>query len=315
MEIKTLDISFCNKNALNLVNKEAKEYVMNKLQHYEIDMKHKYANIINKRSLRFLSLQPHLVSIKTSGSNYFLFFTRINEKNTCLFIDRKIKQGYTFPRIISVKYCFSDSIFNDTLIDGELIKDNDDNWMFLVGDIILYSGKKMNRSTIVEKYNLLYTMLDTEFNEDLEFDICPIRVKKLFSYKEYSKLLTQFMPSLSYKIRGLYFNTLNPKHCNHLFLYTDDVRKTKNVSVRDVVPIEQNHITSSSAKKEDNVFEIRTTNEDSIYEIFKEGETKGLAHISKMAISKKIRIHFSGNGGGLFMTCKFNTKFDKWEPI
>ena len=65
---------------------------MEKLKGYNIDLNYKYANIVNKRSIRFLSLQPHLVSIKTAGSNYFLFLTRINEKNTCLFIDRKIKQ-------------------------------------------------------------------------------------------------------------------------------------------------------------------------------------------------------------------------------
>ena len=29
MELKTLDISFCDKNALNLVNKEAKELIIN----------------------------------------------------------------------------------------------------------------------------------------------------------------------------------------------------------------------------------------------------------------------------------------------
>jgi len=50
-------------------------------------------------------------------------------------------------------------------------------------------------------------------------DICPLVVKRFFSYNEYNELLTQFLPNLKYGVRGLYFNSLNPKHANHLFLY------------------------------------------------------------------------------------------------
>ena len=218
MELKTLDISFCDKNALNLVNKEAKELIINeKLGSYDIKVTHKYANIINTRSLRFLSLQPHLISIKTIGANYFLFLTRINELNTCIFIDRKIKPGYTFPRIIATKFGFDDELFNDTLFDGEIIKDDDGNWMFLIGDMLLYKGQKQTCNIII-KFNKIYKLLTENYKNDPNIDICPLRVKKLFKYSEYGKLLTQFIPSLTYKIRGLYFNTLNPEHCNHLFM-------------------------------------------------------------------------------------------------
>lgn len=315
MEIKTLDISFCNKNALNLVNKEAKQFVMDKLKTYGIDLKHKYANIINKRTLRFLSLQPHLVSVKTNGSNYFLLFTRINEINTCLFIDRKVKQGYTFPRIISVKYCFDNSIFNDTLVDGELIKDNDDNWMFLIGDLILFEGNNMSNTDIVNKYNTLYEILTNSYNETNEVDICPIRIKKLFSYKDYGILLTQFIPSLSYKVRGLYFNTLNPKHSNHLFLYSDNIKDKKTLSVRERSAGTNNTPNPKQDIKSDQ-FEIRKADDDSLYEVFKNGESNGIAHISKLSINKKIINYFRNNGDTpLFMSCKYNEKFSKWEPI
>ena len=186
MELKTLDISFCSKNALNLVNSEAKQYIMDALKdNYGIDSKYKYANIINKNSLNYLAKQPHLISIKTGGSNYFLFLTKLNGINTTLFIDRKVKQGYTLPRIISTKYRFKDELFEDTLFDGELVKDTKDNWMFLISNIIVYKGKNINKSdNIVTKYNKIYSILSDEYTSDPMMDVCPIRVKKLFRYNE-----------------------------------------------------------------------------------------------------------------------------------
>ena len=62
-------------------------------------------------------------------------------------------------------------------------------------------------------------MLEKDYVEDMYLDICPLRVKKLFNYSEYNELITQFIPNISYGIRGLYFNTLNLKHCNQLFMY------------------------------------------------------------------------------------------------
>ena len=56
-----------------------------------------------------------LLLVKSSGTNYFLYMTRINNINYCFYIDRKIAPGYTVPRIIATKYGFSESIFNDTL--------------------------------------------------------------------------------------------------------------------------------------------------------------------------------------------------------
>ena len=324
MELKTLDISFCDKNALNLVNKEAKEFIMNKLKSYNIDSNYKYANIINKRSIRYLSLQPHLISLKTNGSNYFLFMTKINNLNTCLFIDRKIKQGYTYPRIISIKYSFDDAIFNDTLLDGEIIKDNENNWMFLIGNIILHNGK-LEKTNIVTKFNKLYSILSNNYNPNNELDICPLRVKKLFTYEDYSKLITQFIPSLTYKIRGLYFNTLNTQHCNHLFIYNSENKTIKNTTMKRKKENDSIHRHSDrkcvNIEKNENLqtFIIRKNEKPDIYELFTVNteENIGVAYIGKLSISKKIKKIFetSTENKDIKMSCKYNDNFSKWEPI
>ena len=176
--------------------------------------------ILNKKSLAFLRVNPHLISIKTTGSNYYLFLTRINDTNCC-FYDRKIKNGYTLPRIILANLSFGDEAYNDTLIDGELIRDKKNNWMFLIGGYARLQRRKAereHRGQIQENIRAL----GNDFTEDPNMDICPIRVKKLFSYNDFNQLIMQYIPRLEYSIRGLYFNTLNPKHCNQLFIYKEN---------------------------------------------------------------------------------------------
>ena len=206
IEIKTIPLSFCSEEASNVVNPEAKEYIMTNLKNkYNINIDKKHAYILNQKSIYFLEKTQHIISLKSSGTNYYLYFTNINNINYCFFIDRKIKDGYTYPRIISVKYSFNDDIFNDTLLDGELVRDKDDNdsWIFLVTDLLILEGKKMEQN-IIGRFNMLYSILKNKYNSNFDLDICPIIVKKLFLYKDYDNLITQFIPSLPYKTNGLY---------------------------------------------------------------------------------------------------------------
>ena len=304
MDFKTMNISFCKKSGDNVVEAESKQQIIDILSNkYNINFKSNRAMILNQRSLSYLKVNPHLISIKSTGSNYFLFFTKINDVNCVFYIDRKVKKGYTLPRIISVQYRFDDSVFNDTLLDGELIKDNDNNWMFLISDIVLCKGTLL-KCNIIDRFNKLYTMLEKDYIEDIYLDICPLRVKKLFNYSEYNELITQFIPNLSYGIRGLYFNTLNLKHCNQLFMY----KNTK-----------KNVIEKKIAKDEQiKTFEIRTTIQPEIYDLYCLKETElvrlDVARVSGIKVSKLLRNLFTTDETA-YVKCKFNNKFNKWEPF
>ena len=116
MDFKMMKISFCERMADNVVTADSKKYILDILKNrHEVTIQDKYALVLNDKNMKYIKMNPHLITIKTAGSNYYLFMTRINELNCCFFIDRKIKQGYSYPRIISVKYRFSDDVFNDTL--------------------------------------------------------------------------------------------------------------------------------------------------------------------------------------------------------
>ena len=314
IEIKTMDLSFCGDEAHNVVNQEAKEHIIQSLKKHNISINDKRAYILNNKSLHFLEKTQHIISIKSSGTNYYLYFTNINSINYCFFIDRKIKQGYTYPRIISVKYRFSDTIFKDTLLDGELIKSDHDSsdWMFLVSDILICEGEKLE-SNIINRFNKLYSILKNNYTPDEVMDICPIVVKRLFLYSEYDYLITQFIPSLSYKTKGLYFNSLNTKHANQLFLFN-------NAQNKPTTQFKEKKMPKTDSLDNYKVFRLETTDKPDVYDLYcfdkdkNEPEKYGMACVPNLRSSKNINKLLSGKDS-IYVDCKFNPKFDKYEPI
>ena len=310
MDFKLTPISFCKKGGMNVQEAKDKEQIINILkQKYSINFKSNRAMVLNAKTVNFIR-NPHMISVKTSGTNYFLFLTRINYVNCAFYIDRKIKQGYNYPRIINVTYSFDDSIFNDTLLDGELIKDNSNNWMFLISDIIVAEGKNL-QCNIINRINMLYNILKEKYTVDTYQDVCPLKVKQLFTYAEYNKLITMIIPNLKYGIRGLYFNTLNTKHNNHLFLYPNNSQSNKPVKKKEKKIGHQEIVHMKT-------FELRKTMQPEIYDLYcLDGETLvkfDVARIGTLKVSKLIYKLFNDNNT-VYVNCKFNTKFNKWEPF
>ena len=106
----------------------------NPINNYPPIVKLSYKNYLEINTVSAI----HDTTLSCTDSSQYVngFQNNLNNVNYCFFIDRKIKQGYTYPRIISVKYRFSDDVFNDTLFDGELVKDKNNNWMFLIHNLI-----------------------------------------------------------------------------------------------------------------------------------------------------------------------------------
>ena len=351
VEIKTMDLSFCGEVAHNVVNKEAKEFILKQLKtKYNIAINDNRAYILHEKSVYFLEKTQHIMSIKSSGTNYLLFFTRINNTNYCFYIDRKIAPGYTVPRIIATKYGFDDSVFQDTLLDGELVKNDSNQWMFLITDLLVSEGVKL-QTNIISRFNTLYSILKTKYTVDKDFDICPLVVKKLFKYSEYDYLITQFIPSLSYKTKGIYFNTLNTKHANQLFIFpNENHRKSKSNrhsdghtggGVGDTSYDKSNRYQNKSslnigahsntecgtgssedgksAKNDSLIFKLQTTTTPEIYNLyFKDNEDlikySKPAYIHGIKTSKLIRKLLNGTNS-TYVYCRYNTKQNMWEPM
>ena len=240
----------------------------------------------------------------TYGNPYLLFFTKINNINYCLLIDKKIKKGHIYPKIYIVLYRFSEELFNGTLFETELLRDNSNNWILIIADIYYYKGKTTKEDVITDRINLSIDILENKFIDDKFTNICPIQIKKYFDACDKDNIV-EFINKLNYKIRGFYFIPINVRYSNILYMFTD----------KDI-----NDIYSITDENKKLIFKITKTMKSDVYELYlnsKENIKKiDYAYISNYEKSKYIKELFDDNlSKDVNVICKFNNYFKKWEVL
>ena len=90
----------------------------------------------------------HIFFLKSSGTPYLLFMSQINGINYCFFIDKKIKEGYDYPKIFILPYQFSSECYKGTLMECELIRKKNKKWCIAINDIYFHCGKNMKNHNI-----------------------------------------------------------------------------------------------------------------------------------------------------------------------
>lgn len=220
------EISFCDKIGFNIKSDEFKAKLLEELD-TRIGFK-----IIQKHHERFheglvpnLNRNPYLVSVRSNGNPYLLYLTRHQFENQCIFIDKKIQQGYFYPRMIITKLWFHDDLFDNTLFDGEMVRRKDGSWVFLVNDIILCRGNSMSNMRLIERVNSIYQIIDKMLLQD-DHNVCSIEVKKYFTYEQLrTDEVKTFVDSLDYSSRGLYFKPMYLKFKDVLINFDDSLIK------------------------------------------------------------------------------------------
>ena len=213
-------ISFCDKQCSNINDNKVKAQIVKHLEaQYGIPIISRDFTVINPNNLRIVSFHQHILTPLTNGNPYLLFLTRIDGINCCIYIDRKLKDGYTYPKMHCVKYNFHEELFeNETVFSGELVKDNERRWVFLLDGILLYKGMTTTEKNVIARYDLIHSILANEYTRDAFLEICPLQVKRLFLYRDVEKMVQDFIPNLSYICKGILFYTLNNRCSNFAFL-------------------------------------------------------------------------------------------------
>lgn len=304
MDSKSLTkTSFCDKEIDNVTNNDMKKYILDNLNTKSgLKYNNNYAKIYNDNYSKNLN-NPHLVCLKTIGSPYFLYCTQINDVNYCFLIDKKIKDGYKFPKIFLVHYRFNSEIFNGTLFETELLRDNSNKWQLLIGDIYIYRGEKLNTKQITERMNLINDIILNEYIDDTFCNICPIKIKRYFNINQINYITEEFIDKLNYRIRGFYFVPLKCSYAKILYMFNDNEYKKLNYKNKTTIN-----------------FKIVKTIKPDIYELYLNNETKSslikhsYASIPNIKTSKWLKELFD-NKNDIIVECKLNKKFNKWQPI
>ena len=191
-------ITFCDKNAFNVRNKEFKKQIFEELfNNYNIIVTQNSCKIFNKKFSSYLLKPKYILSTNTKGNRYFLYMNRNEyDDNFCYFIDRKIVKGYNIPRVIYTKYKFNDEVHDGTLLHGELIKDYDNKWFFIVNDIISYCGRDCKRDNKFKRIEYIYDLFNNKYKKDEIMDVCNFQIKRYFGYSDLDYMINEFIPNL-----------------------------------------------------------------------------------------------------------------------
>ncbi len=295
--------SFCSKQIDNVTDNSMKKYILDNL-HIKSSIKYdsRYAKVYNEQFKKNLN-NPHIFCLKSSGTPYLLFCTQINDTNYCFLIDKKVKDGYEYPKIFIVHYRFDPDLFNGTLFEVELIRDKNENWCIVIGDIYIMNGISMKNTQIHDRINNCNDILENKYINDDFCNICPLFIKKYFDIQEVKYVIEDFIPKLPYRIRGFYFVPLKTSYSKILYLLKDKDYKKVN-----------------STNKQLKSFRIIKTVKPDIYELYLYNEQR--SNIIKHSYASIPNIETSKWLKGLIeskdeciVECKMNERFKKWVPI
>lgn len=338
-------ISFGDRVAWNIKCNTTKDIILNELLNlYGVRIIQKHYYNIDDNNIKHLNKIPHLISLRSNGNRYYIYFTLYNDTPIIYFIDMKIHTGYEKPRIILARGLFDKSLFKNTLLDGEMIKTNENKWIFIINDIIAFEGKKLDNLILPERLKIIYSLLDSKYTPDSICDVCSYKVKNYYylSKKSLQELLT-ISKELNYTSRGIYFSSYYLKYKPKLFNFNDDIIVSVQKKIKDTtefkellpsVPISTiltSNILSTSnitpivnINTDENIKElwISKTDEPDIYNIYDNhniltSNKIGIAFIASLQDSIKMRNIYKDKSMTITLKfkCRYNEKFKKYQPI
>ena len=124
---------------------------------------------------------------------------------------------------------FTDDIFLGTLFDGELVKNDEDKWIFLINDIAYYKGESVVTKSFTERESIIENILNIEHDNDniSGSQSFFISKKNYFTYNNIKDFVENYMNNLNYKCSGLYFKSMNNFSDNYLFIFPECRSDTK----------------------------------------------------------------------------------------
>lgn len=332
------EISFCDKVGFNINNNDVKKTILGDLETsygIKIIARH-YDRFTDERSIKTLNQNPHLICMRSNGNPYFLHLVKYNFTQYCIFIDKKIQQGYYYPRMILSRFSFDDSLFEGggTLLEGEMIKSKDDNgtWYFVLSDMLVHAGNYLTDCNLPKRLGLIYKLLRNNHRPDAS-DVCQFRVKKYFGFDQF-EAIKEHIGQLPYTTRGLVFRPLFLKFRDILYNFDDSlIVKVERKKVGQFVdrplcdtptlqstPLPKTEKSEMPVEPGEKLFLVQKSSVPDVYNIFSPSAPsicEGTACIQGLQASKKMRALFADKNSvdKIEMRCTFIERFNKWAPI
>jgi len=294
--------------------------------------KYRYIMLNNISKLKFLQSNEHYVSPNFKGYNYLLLMLKINDKNLCVAIDRK-KLSYHKSQldmktlqIIQINIKTTDIMFQGTIIDGKIIKSNN-QYVYLIQDCFYLMGNKMLEIEMNEKMNQLDNILKNNFQKE-KISYCSnfeFKLNKLYTYKDLESLINS-LSTLSIDTNGLLFypkfSGLNVLHVDKKIDKVDITSKNCEIIEQTSYDIIHNFVNFLKSRKYSyettgkyKTYWLSRTMVPDVYDLTEndDGEKLGIALIPNLKISQMCDEIIKNKP--VKFNCIFSTKFKKWIPL
>jgi hypothetical protein len=335
--MRTGVISFCDRISYNIKCPDVKDYILNELEKkYNIRILQKHWFRMDDNQYKYIKQVPHKVCIRSNGNPYFLYFTRYDDVPQIMYIDKKVQPNYQKPRIILTRGQFADCLFDNTLIEGEMVKDIKNQWIFLINDIIMYQGKSLKDIELPQRITYAHEMLANHYTADDIIDVCSFQIKKYVpATTEAVEELIEFSKELQYTSRGIYFVPYSLKYKPKLINFNDSLIKSVFRKVKDcpefmdsVTPVSKETKQSIDievqkvSSTDDNLktYWLRKTDQPDIYDIYESENSLdkiGIVSVPSMQTSKMLRNVFKNMNvaTSVLFQCVFDARFNNWVPV
>jgi hypothetical protein len=340
-------ISFCNRISFNIKSSEIKDVILNDLNsRFAIKILQKHWHRLDEHNKDHLQRAPHFMMLRSNGNPYYMYLTRYEDVNQIMFIDKKVQPGYEKPRIILVRGRFKDELFDNTLLEGEMVKDERNQWIFLINDVIGYRGKYLEHETFPKRLSKAYEMFKGMYRADPLMDVCQFHVKKVYpAIQQHWNDILELNQNLPYTNRGVYMWPFMLKYKPKLMNFDDTLIKTVTRKVKDdpmfreslpypspspppspgprQTPLESSppvELTKHEMKTNERILYLRKTENPDVYNLYElenSSDKMGLAHIPNLQVSKKLRHIFKDLTVATTVPfiCSYEEKFQKWIPL
>ena len=228
---------FGDKKTLQIVSpqtiNEIKSLIKN-IGSFNIDSK--YYSFLNRKNIGDLKEGRYSVSLSTFGKKFVMFITNYKNKKYCLFINKKNET----MSIVQLK--FSNEIFDGSLFEGELVKNEDEKWIFLINDVMYYKGKNIVTNDFIQRQEVINDFLENEYEYD-ENQGFFLSKKKYYSFHYLQDFVEKYMNILNYKSAGLHFKNIDNFCCNYLYIFPENRTDSKILQNGTIIDDITNNIT------------------------------------------------------------------------
>lgn len=294
-----------------------------------------YEKSYSDRLISVLKTKDDILATYISYGKYvFLYLTKIYNENVSLIIEMDTNKDNMYPKIISVPCSFHESMYEGTLIYGEIFRTKEKTWHFLAEKLYLVENNRVSNDNNTN-IGTLNTIIDSGYFYTA-VNPFKIQVKKYFNLNEIEASINELsknnIPIKGIKFYGLktainfYFNTNHYSKNNYKF--TELPNNTNNVytAKKELTKLMEEEQTYKELSKELPVsylpetfyLELRKTSNYGIYELYARTNDKykltkvGKARVEMIEMSQQI---INDTRNRFVVMCKYNYIFKKFDII